>query len=108
MAGYSALGGAFWGFLFGLIFFVPFLGTAAGAGIGAMLGDSLEDRGIDDDFIRKVGENVTEGTSALFMLTSGAPDREKVAAEIKQYDFEIIWTNLPGEQLQQLREVFAS
>ena len=40
-------------------------------------------------------------------MASGAPDREKVIAELEHYDFEIIWTNLPKEQLQQLREVFA-
>ena len=54
-----------------------------------------------------MGEKVTEGTSALFILTSGAPDRERVMAELNQHDFEIIWTNLPEEQLQQLLEVFA-
>ena len=32
---------------------------------------------------------------------------EKVVAKRKQYDFEIIWTNLPEEQLQKLREAFA-
>jgi uncharacterized membrane protein len=107
MTGYGALGGAFWGFLFGLIFFVPFLGAAPGAGAGAALLGSLDKGGIDEEFISEVGE-VTEGRSALFVLTSGAPDREKVVAELKQYNFEIIWTNLPEEQLQQLREVFAS
>jgi uncharacterized membrane protein len=105
ITGYGALGGAFWGFLFGLIFFVPFLGAAAGAG-AALLG-SLDRGGIDEEFIKEVGEKVTEGTSALFVLTSGAPDRERVMAELNQYNFEIIWTNLPEEQLLQLLEVFA-
>jgi uncharacterized membrane protein len=51
---------------------------------------------------------VTEGTSVLFVLTSGAKDRERVAEETKDaYDFEILWTNLPDEQLEKLREVFA-
>jgi uncharacterized membrane protein len=50
---------------------------------------------------------VTEGTSALFALTSGAADREEVVAELTQkYDFEIIWTDLPEEELKKLREVF--
>ena len=52
---------------------------------------------------------MTEGTSALFVLSSGAEDREMVAEEMKAtYDFEILWTNLPDEQLEKLREVFAS
>jgi uncharacterized membrane protein len=33
--------------------------------------------------------------------------REKLVAKPKQYDFEIIWTNLPEEQLQKVREAFA-
>jgi uncharacterized membrane protein len=105
-AGAGAGWGAFWGFLFGLIFFMPFLGAAMGAAGGA-LGGSLNDVGIDDDFIRQVREKVTEGTSALFALTSGATAPERVIDELKQYDFEIISTNLPEEQENKLREAFA-
>src|SRR5829696_517967 len=94
--------GAFWGFLIGLIFFVPWLGAAIGGMSGAM-----KDVGIDDDFIRQVREKVTEGTSALFALTHGATAVDKVVDELKQYDFEIISTNLPEEQEKQLREAFA-
>jgi uncharacterized membrane protein len=92
--------------LFGLIFFVPFLGAAMGAGMGALSG-SLADVGIDDDFVKEVRDKVTEGTSALFALTSGATAPDKVVDELKQYDFEIISTNLPEEQEQKLREAFA-
>jgi uncharacterized membrane protein len=104
--GAGALGGAFWGFLFGLIFFVPFLGAAIGAGMGALTG-SMADVGIDDDFIKQVRDKVTEGTSALFALTSGATAPDKIVDELKQYDFEIISTNLPEEQENKLREAFA-
>jgi len=105
-AGAGAGWGAFWGFLFGLIFFVPFLGAAIGAGMGGMSG-ALADVGIDDDFIKEVREKVTEGTSALFALTSGATAPERVIDELKQYDFEIISTNLPEEQENKLREAFS-
>jgi uncharacterized membrane protein len=106
MAAAGAGWGAFWGFLFGLIFFVPFLGAAIGAGMGGLSG-SLADVGIDDDFVKEVREKVTEGTSALFALTSGATALDKVVDELKAYDFEIISTNLPEEQEKQLREAFA-
>ena len=102
LQGGSAGWGAFWGFLIGLIFFVPFLGAAIGGMSGAM-----RDVGIDDDFIKQVREKVTEGTSALFALTSGATAVDKVVDELKAYDFEIISTNLPEEQEKQLREAFA-
>ena len=105
-AGMGAMSGAFWGFLFGLIFFVPFLGAAIGAGMGALTG-SMADVGIDEDFIKQVLEKVTPGTSALFALTSGATAPERVIDELRQYDFEIISTNLPEEQENQLREAFA-
>ena len=105
-AGAGAGWGAFWGFLFGLIFFVPFLGAAIGAGMGALTG-SMADVGIDDDFIKQVREKVTEGTSALFALTSGATAPDRVVDELRQYDFEIISTNLPEEQENKLREAFA-
>jgi uncharacterized membrane protein len=105
MAGVGAVGGAFFGFLVGLIFFVPFLGAAMGAGMGVLTG-SLGDIGIDDDFIKQVREEVTEGTSALFALTSEAK-LDKVVDELRQYDFEIISTNLSEEQEKQLREAFA-
>jgi uncharacterized membrane protein len=105
MAGVGALGGAFFGFLLGLIFFVPFLGAAIGAGTGALAGP-LGDIGIDDDFIERVRGEVTEGGSALFALTVEAK-LEKVVAELKAYDFEIISTNLSAEQEQRLREAFA-
>jgi uncharacterized membrane protein len=63
--------------------------------------------GIDDDFIREVREKVTEGTSALFALTSEATAPDKVIDELKHYDFEIILSNLPEEQENKLREAFA-
>jgi uncharacterized membrane protein len=105
-AGAGALGGAFWGFLFGLIFFMPFLGAAMGASTGALSG-SLADVGIDDDFINQVRDRVTPGTSALFALTSDATAPDKVIDELKQYDFELISTNLPEEQEKKLRDAFA-
>ena len=102
--GAGAAFGAFWGLVFGVIFFLPLLGMAVGAGIGALSG-SLADVGIDEAFINNVREKVTPGTSALFALTSGATE-DRVIEELKQYEFEIISTNLPEEQEQKLREAF--
>ena len=100
----GALGGAFWGMLFGLIFFVPFLGLAIGAASGALFG-SMRDVGISDDFIQAVREKVTPGTSALFVLTSGAV-QDKVADEFRGTQAELIRTNLSDEQEAKLREAF--
>ena len=105
MAGMGALNGAFWGMLFGLIFFVPLLGLAVGAAFGA-LGGSMADVGIDDEFIKKTKEKVTEGTSALFLLTSDATT-DKVVEQMKKLDFEIISTSLTQEEEDQLKAAFA-
>jgi uncharacterized membrane protein len=104
--GQMALGGAFWGFLIGLIFFAPFLGAAITAGTTALLWSSLEDEGIDEEFIKRVSEKVTEGTSALFALTSEAK-LDEVIEELKHYDdFEILSTDMPAEKEKKLREAF--
>ena len=108
LTGAGALGGAFWGMLFGLIFFIPFFGMAVGAAMGALIG-KFSDYGIDDSFIKSVGQKVTEGTSALFLMTSGAV-MDKVSNAVKQkgLKFEIISTNLSKEQEDQLRKDFGA
>ena len=102
----GALGGGFWGLLFGLIFFVPILGLAIGAATGALFG-SLRDVGISDDFIREVREKVTPGTSALFALT-GEAVQDRVIAEFRDDQAELISTNLSADQEAKLREAFGS
>jgi uncharacterized membrane protein len=105
MAGAGALGGAFWGLLFGLLFFIPFVGLAIGAAMGAMAGH-FSDYGIDDKFIEQTRSKVTEGTSALFLLTDGAV-QDKVMDALKGTHAEVISTNLSKEQEEQLRAAFA-
>jgi uncharacterized membrane protein len=101
----GALGGGFWGLLFGLIFFVPLIGLAIGAASGALFG-SLSDVGINDRFIGTVRDQVTPGTSALFLLSSDAVI-DRVKEEFPANDAELISTNLSNEQEARLREAFA-
>jgi uncharacterized membrane protein len=83
------------------------VGAAIAAGTTALLWSSLEEEGIDEDFIRRVSEKVTEGTSALFALTSEAK-LDEVIDELKHYDdFEIISTDMPTEKEKRLREAFS-
>jgi len=105
LKGAGALGGSFWGLLFGLIFFVPLLGMAVGAAMGALSG-SMADVGIDDDFIRSVRDNVTPGTSALFVMTSNVVV-DRVLEEFKNSGATLLSTNLSHEQEAKLREAFA-
>jgi uncharacterized membrane protein len=108
MTGLGALGGAFWGMLFGLIFFIPFFGMAVGAAVGALMGH-FTNAGIDKDFIQTAQDKVTEGTSALFLMTDGAV-KDKVTDAVKSsgLKFDLFYTNLSKEQEQQLRDDFAS
>jgi uncharacterized membrane protein len=71
----GALGGGFWGSLVGLLFLNPLLGAAVGAGIGAASG-SLSDLGINDGFMREVGETLAPGSAALcLLLRDSTPDK---------------------------------
>lgn len=107
MAGIGALGGAFWGMLFGLLFFIPFVGLAIGAAAGA-LGGAFADVGIDDDFIRRVREEITPGTSALFLLSSNAVmDKVEPAIRALNLDPHLVSTNLSSEQEAKLRETLS-
>jgi len=106
LAGFGALEGAFWGMLFGLLFFVPILGLAVGAGMGALAG-SFADVGIDDKFIKEVQSKVTEGSSALFLMSSGAV-ADRIAPAVQGMKFEIMDTNLSKEEEEKLRAAFSS
>ena len=89
-----------------LYLIVPMLGLAIGAATGALAG-SLSDVGISNDFIDSVRQKVTPGTSALFLLSSGAVI-DRVRDEFQGSEAELISTNLSGEQKQKLREAFAN
>lgn len=103
--GHGALGGGFWGLLFGLVFFVPLLGAAIGAASGAVAG-SLTDVGIDDGFINRLRDQVTPGTSALFLLTSDAVLERVHDAFADGPRGDLIQTDLTPEQESALREIF--
>jgi uncharacterized membrane protein len=101
----GALSGAFWGLLFGVLFFIPLVGLAAGAALGAIVG-SMKHVGIDEDFIKSIRSKVTEGTSALFLMTSDAVE-DRVVEAMNKSKFEIIATNLSKEEEEQIRATFA-
>jgi uncharacterized membrane protein len=105
LTGGGAAGGAFWGFLIGLIFFVPIFGLAVGAASGALAG-KFTDLGIDDKFMKEVGEAITPGTSALFLLVRSAT-ADKVIPEMAQYGGKVIKTSLSTEKENELKEALS-
>jgi uncharacterized membrane protein len=102
--GTQLLDGTFWGLLFGLIFFVPVL-DAGRRGEMDRLTSALSDVGIDENFIYQVRSKLTEGTSALFILSRDAVmDKINDAAKGKKPD--LIAINLRRDEEMKLRNLF--
>jgi len=104
LVGAGALGGAFWGMLIGLLFFAPWLGLAIGAVAGAA-GGALSDTGIDDKFIKEVGNAIEPGNSALFLLVEQATE-DKVMDELTKFDATVLQTSLSKEDERKLKAAF--
>jgi uncharacterized membrane protein len=100
----GALGGGFWGMLIGLLFLNPLLGLAVGAGTGAIAG-RLSDLGIDNKFMKEVGEEVKPGGAALFVLVRKAT-ADKVLSKLKDFtgSGRILQTSLTKDREDALRK----
>ncbi|APD47710.1 DUF1269 domain-containing protein [Synechococcus sp. CS-602] len=101
----GALGGGFWGSLVGLLFLNPLLGAAVGAGVGAASG-ALSDLGINDGFLREVGETLPKGNAALCLLVRDAtPDR--VIERLRRFapHAKLLRTSLSHTDEDSLREL---
>ncbi|MFV2069714.1 MAG: DUF1269 domain-containing protein [Pirellulales bacterium] len=99
----GAVGGGFWGTLIGMVFLTPLFGLAVGAAAGAISG-ALSDVGINDDFMKKLGESLKPGSSALFVLIRKAtPD--KVLAELNKFEGTVLQTSLTHEEEAKLKAV---
>jgi uncharacterized membrane protein len=102
LAGVGAAGGALWGGLIGLIFLMPLFGMAIGAASGAAAG-AMRDYGIDDEFMKDLGQKLPQGGAAIFVLVREAT-RDKVVPEISKYGGEVIQSSLSNEQEAALQE----
>jgi uncharacterized membrane protein len=101
LAGLGAASGALWGGLIGLIFFMPLFGAAIGAAAGAA-GGALTDTGVDDNFMKRLGEELQPGRAALVVLVRKAsPD--KILPEIKEPG-TVVQTSLSDEDERQLED----
>jgi uncharacterized membrane protein len=102
MAGLGAASGALWGGLIGLIFLMPLFGMAIGAASGAAAG-AASDRGVDDEFMKELGEKLPAGGAAVIVLVAAAT-RDKVVPEIAQYGGHVIQSSLSNEQQDALQD----
>ena len=101
LAGFGAASGALWGGLIGLIFFVPLFGMALRAAAGAA-GGALSDTGGDDDFMKRLGEELAPGKAALIVLVRNMT-ADKVLPQIR-IPGTVIQTSLSNEDEQRLQE----
>src|SRR5690242_6077607 len=100
----AALGG-FWGLLFGLLFTVPVLGIAVGAGLGA-LAKASEKLGITEEELEEIRAQVTEGTSALFVVTDQG-NLDRLGERFRGVKMTLVQTNLTPAERELLLETFA-
>lgn len=113
LVGAGAASGGMWGgmigTLFGLLLLNPLLGfvtgAAFGAGAGALSG-KLTDYGINDDFIRSIGQALQPNTSALFVLVRKVQP-EKVMAELSHFRGHVIRSSLSPEQEKRLQDALS-
>lgn len=75
-------------------------------GTGA-LGGKYKDVGVDDQFIKEVGDTVEPGRSALFLLVTRV-QVERVVEELSAFDPTVLQTNLSTEDEEKLRDTFAA
>jgi len=101
----GAMGGAFWGMLIGMLFLAPFAGAAIGAGMGALMGH-IQDVGVDEKFMREVGDYLQPGTSGIFLLIRQVT-ADRVVSQMQEFHPNVIRTSLSSEREARLRESFS-
>jgi len=96
--------GALWGLLAGALFLVPVVGGVAGAAIGA-IGKATEGTGITREQLETIRTEVTEGTSALFVVTEEG-DLDRVGERFHGMHWKLIATNLTAAERRVLHQTF--
>lgn len=103
----GAVGGGFWGTLVGLLFLNPLVGAAVGAASGAIAG-RLSDVGINDQFMRDLGQSIPPGGSAVCILVRKMT-ADKVLARLEGFHLRgrVLQTSLSDAEEEKLRAAFA-
>ena len=94
--------GFFWGFLIGLIFGGPIIWGLFTAMMFGLIGKKT-DIGIDNQFMKEVGDSLEPGDSALFLLViKVTPD--KVLPELEKFGGTVYQTSLSVEAEENLKK----
>jgi uncharacterized membrane protein len=99
----AAIGGV-GGLVLGAAFLIPLVGLATGAAVGAMA-NKYRSVGITDEQIEEIRAQVTEGSSALFLITQGA-NLDRLGERFLGTKMKLIETNLTEAERANLYETF--
>ena len=99
--GAAAAWGGFWGLLIGLLFLSPIFWGVIGALLGAVIGKTT-DIGIDNKFIKQVGDSLEVGGSALFLMVVEAT-QDKVLDAMSKFGGDVYQTSLSQEDEEKLK-----
>ena len=105
LSGAGALGGAFWGALIGFLLSMPWLGLAVGAATGALAG-KFSDMGVDDQFIKEIGDRLAPGQAALFLYVDKMPFK-RLQDELTGFEVDLLQTSFSVDQENKLRALLA-
>ncbi len=99
----GAAGGSFWGLLVGVIFLNPLLGVAVGAGTGALAG-ALSDIGVNDQFMKDLGQTLPTGGAAVFVLARKLTG-DKLLERLEEFSGtgKVLQTSLSKDDEESLR-----
>lgn len=99
----GAVGGAWIGILAGLFLGPggPLVGGALGAAAGGLFA-KLRDFGIDDDEMKRMGEELSEGEAALFLLVEDC-HRMRALHEVSRFPGRLLATTAAAEVVEEVR-----
>ena len=104
----GAVGGAWLGILAGLFLGPggPLIGGALGAAAGGLFA-KLRDIGIDDDEMKRMGEELADGEAALFLLVEDC-HRMRAFHEVSRFPGRILASTADPDLVEQVRERLAT
>jgi uncharacterized membrane protein len=100
----GAAWGALWGVMGGALFAIPVAGAAIGLGLGA-LAKASEGTGLSKEDLERIRDEVTPGTSALFLVTDNA-NLDRLGERFTAHDSRLLTTNLTEAERDTLLETF--
>jgi uncharacterized membrane protein len=95
--------GSLWGVVLGAMFAVPVIGLAAGGALGAW-SKAAEKLGITKEQIEEIRAELTEGTSALFVVSDHG-ELDRLGERFRGVHMSLIQTNLTEAERAELLEI---